>query len=60
MTAPAADQERPDSGTAAIHERYRKILGRPDLTDQELAEMRQCVIRLARTICEHVWGKKFY
>jgi hypothetical protein len=39
---------------------YRKVLGRPELTDREIDEMRKHVIRLAQTICEHVWGKRFY
>jgi hypothetical protein len=43
-----------------IHEQYRKVLGQPDLTDHEIAEMRRHVIEFARTVCEHAWGKRFY
>jgi hypothetical protein len=39
---------------------YRKVLGRPELTDQEIDEIRKHMIRLAQTVCEHVWGKRFY
>ena len=39
---------------------YRKVLVHPTVTGQEVDEMRKNVIRLAQTICEHVWGKRFY
>jgi len=45
---------------AGIYEKYRHILNRPDLTDKEIDEMRKNLSLLARTICEHVWGKRFY
>jgi hypothetical protein len=45
---------------AKFRERYRKTLERAVLTDQEINEMRSHMIRLAQTICEHVWGKRFY
>jgi len=41
-------------------EKYRRILKMPGLTDKEVDEMRKHLSLLARTICEHVWGKKFY
>jgi hypothetical protein len=44
----------------SICDKYRLILNRPDLTDKEIEEMRRHLGLLARTICEHVWGKKFY
>jgi len=43
-----------------IHDEYRQILKRPDLTEKEIDNMRNYLKLLARTICEHVWGKKFY
>jgi hypothetical protein len=43
-----------------MRELYRKVLRTPGLNDKEVDEMRQHVIRLARTLCEHVWGKRFY
>jgi len=43
-----------------IYERYRRILKRPNLTDKEIDDMRRHLGLLAQTICEHVWGKKFY
>lgn len=43
-----------------IHDAYRRILEMPQLTDKEIDEMRKHVVLLAQTICEHVWGKKFY
>jgi hypothetical protein len=45
---------------AGIYDKYRRILNRPDLKDKEIDEMRQNLSLLARTICEHVWGKMFY
>jgi len=43
-----------------IADKYRQILGMPDLTDREIDQMRQHVGLLARTICEHIWKKKFF
>jgi hypothetical protein len=43
-----------------IYDKYRRILNRPTLTEREIDEMRNHTRLLARTICEHVWGKKFY
>ena len=43
-----------------IYEKYRRILMMPDLTNKEIDEMRKHLGLLAQTICEHVWGKKFY
>jgi len=43
-----------------IYNSYREILNMPDLTNKEIDQMRKNLILLARTICEHVWGKKFY
>ncbi|MFQ5962652.1 MAG: hypothetical protein ACE5KZ_00025 [Candidatus Scalinduaceae bacterium] len=43
-----------------IYEKYRRILKMPDLTNKEIDEMRKHLGLLAQTICEHVWGKKFY
>jgi len=47
-------------GKAGIYDKYRRILNRPELTNKEIDEMRNNLSLLARTICEHVWGKKFY
>jgi DNA-binding transcriptional regulator YiaG len=41
-------------------ETYRRILKMPNLTNKEIEEMRKYLNLLAQTICEHVWGKKFY
>ena len=43
-----------------IDDTYREVLQMPDLTNKEIEQMRKNLILLARTICEHVWGKKFY
>jgi len=43
-----------------IYDRYRQILDMPDLTDKQIDRMRRHLGLLARTICEHVWKKKFY
>ena len=50
--------DRPRRDT--IHERYRRLLRRPALRAEHIESMRKHLIRLAQTICEHVWGKKFY
>lgn len=39
---------------------YRRLLRMPDLSDQQINDMRKHVIRLAQALCEHVWGKPFY
>ena len=43
-----------------IYEKYRQILKMPDLTKKELDKMRKNLSFIARTICEHIWGKMFY
>jgi len=43
-----------------IYDRYRRILNMPRLTNKKIDEMRKYLTLLAQTICEHVWGKKFY
>ena len=43
-----------------LHDKYRRLLTQPGLTAEQIEEMRKRVILLARTICEHVWGKKLY
>lgn len=42
-----------------IYDRYRIILKKPNLSRKEVDEMRYNVKMLAKTIFEHVWGKKF-
>jgi hypothetical protein len=43
-----------------IYEKYRRILGMPDLSKKKIDEMRKYLGLIAQTICEQVWGKKFY
>jgi hypothetical protein len=45
---------------ADIYETYRRILKMPNLSNKEIDEIRKSLIFLAQTICEYVWGKKFY
>jgi hypothetical protein len=54
------DRQQKPRKTEWPREQYLRILGRPTLSDQVVDEMRRHVIRLAQTICEHVWGKRFY
>jgi hypothetical protein len=54
------DRRQKTTKAARIRELYRSAFGQPALSDQELVAMREHVIRLAQTICEHVWGKRFY
>jgi tRNA C32,U32 (ribose-2'-O)-methylase TrmJ len=44
----------------AISDKYRDILEKPNLTFNEIKEMRYFMKMIAQTICEHVWKKKFY
>jgi hypothetical protein len=39
---------------------YREKLKMPKLTKKQIDEMRQTMQAIARAVCEHVWGKKFY
>jgi len=43
-----------------IYDRYREILDIPNLTDNQIDQMRKNLDLLARTICEYAWKKKFY
>ena len=45
-------------GISMIHN--QEILKMPNFANCEIDQMRQNVIRLARAVCEHVWGRKFY
>ena len=47
-------------GKTDIYSKYRQILDVPDLTEKQIDQMRRHLGILARTICEHVWRKKFY
>ena len=51
---------KPQTKSAQMSDVYRRLLQRPDLTDQEIDDMRKHVTRLAQVLCEHVWGKPFY
>jgi hypothetical protein len=42
------------------YQNYRRVLKMSHLTNKEIDEMRKHVGLLARTICERVWGRKFY
>ena len=45
----------------SIYDKYRQSLEMPHLTDEEIEKnIRPHILLLARTICEHVWGKEFY
>lgn len=55
MTRRAGNKKKVDTC-----ELYRRVLKMPHLTHKEIDEMRRPIILLAQTICEHVWGKKFY
>ena len=43
-----------------ICDKYRRVLEKPDLSNKEVAEIRKNLRLIAQTVCEHVWGKKFY
>lgn len=44
----------------SIYDEYREVFEMPELTDRQIDEFRKPMILLAQTICEHVWGQKFY
>jgi hypothetical protein len=54
------ERQQKATKAARIQEQYRSVVGRLALIDQQVDEMRKHMIRLAQTICEHVWGKRFY
>ncbi|GAI31226.1 unnamed protein product, partial [marine sediment metagenome] len=41
-------------------EKYRHILKMSELKTKEIDSMRKNLSLLTRTICEYIWGKKFY
>jgi len=43
-----------------IYAKYRHILRMPGLSNKKINEMRKNLGLIAQTICEHIWGKKFY
>jgi len=54
------ERKNKKSNRTDIYDKYRCVLKMPDLSKKEINEMRKNLIFLAQTICEHVWGKKFY
>jgi len=42
------------------YELYRRVLKMPHLADAEIDTMRRHMVLLAQTICEHVWGRRFF
>jgi hypothetical protein len=54
------ERSEPDTKSGWIRDVYRRLLRAPDLTDKQIDQMREHVMRLARVLCEHVWGKRFY
>ncbi len=54
------DKIAKDRKETDTYEKYRQVLERPDLTKEEIDQMRMYMKTLAMTICEHVWGKKVY
>jgi hypothetical protein len=54
------EREKLDAKSVRMRDVYRRMLATPGLSNREIDEMRQYVIRLAQVLCEHVWGKRFY
>jgi len=54
------ERTRVGAKSARLRDAYCKLVQKPHLSDQQVDEMRKHVSQLARTICEHVWGKRFY
>jgi len=52
--------DKTKKGKISIYNKYRQILDMPNLTDKQIDQMRKHLGLFARTICEHVWKKKFY
>lgn len=51
---------RREAEKTSTAEMYRRLLRMPTLKDFEVEEIRKNVQAIARAVCEHVWGKKFY
>jgi hypothetical protein len=60
MIAQKPTEDRRPGKVPHTDEQYRRLLKRPHLTGRDIVAMRRGMIRLAQTICEHVWGKKFF
>jgi hypothetical protein len=60
MTVRQAGGTKRPGAAHKSREQYRRLLKRPRLPDKKIEAMRKYVILLAQTICEHVWGKRFY
>jgi len=66
MGRPAEENDSNQRGNGSAKKKpdtyshYREILDKPSLSAREIDEMRKNLGNLARTICEHVWGKKVY
>ena len=58
MTHRTSPRRKPNRSD--IYAKYREILEMPDLTRKEVDKMRESIRLIAQSICEHVWGKKFY
>ena len=52
--------KRANKRTLSIYDEYREAFEKSEFTDSEIEELRKPIILLAQTICEHVWGEKFY
>ena len=55
-----AERRGPRRRHRPIHQAYRRFLKRPALAAAEIERIRKHIIRLARTVCEHIWGRRFY
>lgn len=40
--------------------RYRDLLEQPDVSTEEIEQIRQTLRAIARAVCEHIWHQEFY
>jgi len=54
------ERKSKNSSRDDIYDKYRRILKMPNLTKEEIDEIRKNLRLICQSICEHIWGKKLY
>jgi hypothetical protein len=52
-------KKRREQKLERLYDQYRKALGRPDLSADEIEKVREQIHYFAQLICENVWKQKF-
>lgn len=56
----ASDAKAKSKKGRDAYSHYREMLGMPHVSKKQIDEARANLQAIARAVCEHVWGKKFY